>query len=183
MQCIQTDIADVLIFEPKLFSDERGLFFESFHQTKFNEYVGREIVFVQDNESVSKAKVVRGLHFQAPPFAQGKLVRVIKGSVIDIAVDIRKESPTYGKSVKVHLDAENRRQLWIPEGFAHGFVALEDDTVFQYKCTNYYHQPSETSLLWNDTTLNIDWGIPENSAILSAKDAGAPTFNDFKSPF
>ena len=183
MQCIQTDIADLLIFEPRLFSDDRGLFFESFHHQKFNEMVGRVVQFVQDNESVSKAMVVRGLHFQAPPFAQGKLVRVISGKVLDVAVDIRKDSATYGKSVVVELSAENRRQFWIPEGFAHGFVSLEEGTIFQYKCTNYYHQPSEESLLWNDPELNIDWGISDKSAILSVKDAEAPNFNDFKSPF
>ncbi|MFY7990777.1 MAG: dTDP-4-dehydrorhamnose 3,5-epimerase [Fluviicola sp.] len=183
MQCIQTDIADLLIFEPRLFSDDRGLFFESFHHQKFNEMVGRDVQFVQDNESVSKAMVVRGLHFQAPPFAQGKLVRVISGKVLDVAVDIRKDSATYGKSVVVELSAENRRQFWIPEGFAHGFVCLEEGTIFQYKCTNYYHQPSEESLLWNDPELNIDWGISDKSAILSVKDAEAPNFNDFKSPF
>jgi dTDP-4-dehydrorhamnose 3,5-epimerase len=127
--------------------------------------------------------VVRGLHFQAPPFAQGKLVRVIKGSALDIAVDIRNGSPTYGKSVSILLNAENRKQLWIPEGFAHGFVSLEEGTIFQYKCTNYYHQPSERSILWNDPMLNIDWGIAKENAILSAKDAEAPSFKDFISPF
>lgn len=183
MQSIPTEIADLLIFEPRIFSDDRGLFFESFHQNKFNELVGREVQFVQDNESLSKAMVVRGLHFQTPPFAQGKLVRVVQGSVLDVAVDIRRNSPTYGKSVSVLLTASNRRQFWIPEGFAHGFVALEDDTIFQYKCTNYYHQPAEQSLLWNDPSLNIDWKISEKNAILSSKDAAAPNFNDFKSPF
>ena len=183
MNCIQTDIAEVLIFEPKLFSDDRGSFFESFHQSKFNEFVGRPVTFVQDNESESKAMVVRGLHFQAPPFAEGKQVRVIKGSALDIAVDIRNGSPTYGKSVSILLNAENRKQLWIPEGFAHGFVSLEEGTIFQYKCTNYYHQPSERSILWNDPVLNIDWGIAKENAILSAKDAEAPSFKDFISPF
>jgi dTDP-4-dehydrorhamnose 3,5-epimerase len=183
MQCIQTDIAEVLIFEPKLFVDDRGSFFESFHQATFNECVGRPVTFVQDNESKSNAFVVRGLHFQAPPHAQGKLVRVVRGSVLDVAVDLRTKSPTYGKSVGVLLNAENRRQLWIPEGFAHGFVSLEDNTVFQYKCTNFYNHSSEQSILWNDDTLNIDWGISKNNAILSPKDAEAPRFKDFVSPF
>ena len=183
MQCTKTEISDLLLFEPRIFSDDRGLFFESFHQDRFNEAVGMEVSFVQDNESVSKKFVVRGLHFQAPPFTQGKLVRVVQGSVIDVAVDIRKDSPTFGKAVHVHLSAENRRQFWIPEGFAHGFVSLEEGTIFQYKCTNYYHQPSEQSLLWNDPDLSIDWGIPLDQAILSGKDAEAPRLREFTSPF
>lgn len=183
MQCTKTEISDLLLFEPRIFSDDRGLFFESFHQDRFNEAVGMEVTFVQDNESVSKKFVVRGLHFQAPPFTQGKLVRVVQGSVIDVAVDIRKDSPTFGKAVHVHLSAENRRQFWIPEGFAHGFVSLEEGTIFQYKCTNYYHQPSEQSLLWNDPDLSIDWGIPLDQAILSGKDAEAPRLREFTSPF
>lgn len=183
MQCTKTEISDLLLFEPRIFSDDRGLFFESFHQDRFNEAVGRDVSFVQDNESVSKKFVVRGLHFQAPPFTQGKLVRVVQGSVIDVAVDIRKDSPTFGKAVHVHLSAENRRQFWIPEGFAHGFVSLEEGTIFQYKCTNYYHQLSEQSLLWNDPDLSIDWGIPLDQAILSGKDAEAPRLREFTSPF
>jgi dTDP-4-dehydrorhamnose 3,5-epimerase len=181
MTAIPTDIKDVFIIEPIVLKDERGVFFESFQQQKFNELIGAEITFVQENESISKKDVLRGLHFQKPPFAQGKLVRVIAGSVIDVAVDIRKNSPTYGKHVAVELSAENKRQLWIPAGFAHGFVALEDDTVFQYKCTNYYNKAAEDALLWNDETLGINWEIQQ--PILSPKDELATTFNSFISPF
>jgi dTDP-4-dehydrorhamnose 3,5-epimerase len=181
MTAIPTDIKDVFIIEPIVLKDERGVFFESFQQQKFNELIGAEITFVQENESISKKDVLRGLHFQKPPFAQGKLVRIIAGSVIDVAVDIRKNSPTYGKHVAVELSAENKRQLWIPAGFAHGFVALEDDTVFQYKCTNYYNKAAEDALLWNDETLGINWEIQQ--PILSPKDELATTFNSFISPF
>ena len=181
MTAIPTDIKDVFIIEPIVLKDERGVFFESFQQQKFNELIGAEITFVQENESISKKDVLRGLHFQKPPFAQGKLVRVIAGSVIDVAVDIRKNSPTYGKHVAVELSAENKRQLWIPAGFAHGFVSLEDDTVFQYKCTNYYNKAAEDELLWNDETLGINWEIQQ--PILSPKDELATTFNSFISPF
>ena len=181
MTAIPTDIKDVFIIEPIVLKDERGVFVESFQQQKFKELIGAEITFVQENESISKKDVLRGLHFQKPPFAQGKLVRVIAGSVIDVAVDIRKNSPTYGKHVAVELSAENKRQLWIPAGFAHGFVALEDDTVFQYKCTNYYNKAAEDALLWNDETLGINWEIQQ--PILSPKDELATTFNSFISPF
>jgi dTDP-4-dehydrorhamnose 3,5-epimerase len=181
MKAIPTDIKDVFIIEPRVFQDERGLFFESFQQETFNDLIGRKLTFVQENESISKKGVIRGLHFQNPPHAQGKLVRVIKGSVLDVAVDIRKDSITYGKSISVVLTSENRRQLWIPEGFAHGFVALEEDTIFQYKCTNYYNKASEDALLWNDSTLAIDWKIDQ--PILSPKDEIAPTFDQFQSPF
>lgn len=181
MTAIPTEIKDVFIIEPIILKDERGVFFESFQQQKFNELIGAEITFVQENESISKKDVLRGLHFQKPPFAQGKLVRVIAGSVIDVAVDIRKNSATYGKHVAVELSAENKRQLWIPAGFAHGFVALEDDTVFQYKCTNYYNKAAEDALLWNDETLGINWEIQQ--PILSPKDELATTFISFISPF
>jgi dTDP-4-dehydrorhamnose 3,5-epimerase len=181
MKAIPTDIKDVFIIEPRVFQDERGLFFESFQQETFNDLIGRKLTFVQENESISKKGVIRGLHFQNPPHAQGKLVRVIKGSVLDVAVDIRKDSITYGKSISVVLTSENRRQLWIPEGFAHGFVALEEDTIFQYKCTNYYNKASEDALLWNDSTLAIDWKI--DHPILSPKDEIAPAFDQFQSPF
>lgn len=181
MTAIPTEIKDVFIIEPIILKDERGVFFESFQQQKFNELIGAEITFVQENESISKKDVLRGLHFQKPPFAQGKLVRVIAGSVIDVAVDIRKNSPTYGKHVAVELSAENKRQLWIPAGFAHGFVALEDDTVFQYKCTNYYNKAAEDALLWNDEALGINWEIQQ--PILSPKDELATTFISFISPF
>ncbi len=181
MTALPTTIKDVIIIEPLVFQDERGAFFESFQQDKFNEFIGQKLTFVQENESISKKGVVRGLHFQKPPHAQGKLVRVIKGSVLDVAVDIRKDSLTYGKYISVVLTSENRRQLWVPEGFAHGFVALEDDTVFQYKCTNYYNKASEDALLWNDKTLAIDWKVDQ--PILSPKDEIAPAFDQFNSPF
>jgi dTDP-4-dehydrorhamnose 3,5-epimerase len=181
MTALPTAIKDVIIIEPLVFQDERGLFFESFQQETFNDLIGRKLTFVQENESISKKGVIRGLHFQNPPHAQGKLVRVIKGSVLDVAVDIRKDSITYGKSISVVLTSENRRQLWIPEGFAHGFVALEEDTIFQYKCTNYYNKASEDALLWNDKTLAIDWKVDQ--PILSPKDEIAPAFDQFNSPF
>lgn len=181
MTVLPTAIKDVIIIEPGVFQDERGVFFESFQQEKFNELIGQQLTFVQENESISKKGVVRGLHFQTPPHAQGKLVRVVKGSVLDVAVDIRKDSLTYGKYISVVLSSENRKQLWIPAGFAHGFVALEDDTVFQYKCTNYYNKASEDALLWNDKTLAIDWKVDQ--PILSPKDEIASTFDQFKSPF
>lgn len=181
MTAIPTDINDVIIIEPMVLKDDRGVFFESFQQQKFNDLIGDAITFVQENESISKKDVLRGLHFQKPPFAQGKLVRVISGSVLDIAVDIRKNSSTYGKHVAVELSAENKRQLWIPAGFAHGFVALEDDTVFQYKCTNYYNKAAEDALLWNDEALGINWEIQQ--PILSPKDELATTFISFISPF
>ncbi|HRP54376.1 MAG TPA: dTDP-4-dehydrorhamnose 3,5-epimerase, partial [Fluviicola sp.] len=135
----RTSIEDVILIKPTLFGDDRGYFFESFHQQKFNEFVGKQINFAQDNESKSSKNVLRGLHFQAPPFAQGKLVRVIQGSVLDVALDIRKSSKTYGQFVSFVLSADNKMQAFIPEGFAHGFLTLEDQTIFQYKCTNYYH--------------------------------------------
>jgi dTDP-4-dehydrorhamnose 3,5-epimerase len=181
MTFVPTELNDVIEIIPRVFVDDRGAFFESFQQEKFNEAVGRNVIFVQDNESISKKNVVRGLHFQIPPFAQGKLVRVIQGAVMDVAVDIRKNSPTFGQHVKRLLTAENKHQLWIPEGFAHGFVALEDATIFQYKCTNYYHSASEQSLLWNDHDLAIDWGITQ--AIVSEKDTTASLFHSFLSPF
>lgn len=181
MTITPTDIPEVLLLTPRIFTDDRGAFFESFQQEKFNAAVGHPVTFLQDNESISAKRVVRGLHFQKPPFTQGKLVRVIKGAVLDVAVDIRKESPTYGQHVKVLLSGENRLQLWVPEGFAHGFAALEDDTIFQYKCTHYYDAGSEQSLLWNDPDLGIDWEVA--SPILSAKDAIAPTLVELNSPF
>lgn len=181
MNIIKPDIEGLLIITPRVFEDERGAFMESFNKQKFDEAVGREVNFVQDNQSVSKKGVLRGLHFQSPPFAQGKLVRVIKGAVIDIAVDIRKNSPTYGDYVAVELTAENNEQFWIPEGFAHGFVALEDETTFLYKCTNYYAPQSEGTLLWNDPSLNIDWGISD--PIISEKDAIGQEFSNFVSDF
>ena len=170
MKLIKTDIEGVFIIEPKLFEDDRGYFFESFSESKFRELSGLNTTFVQDNESRSKEGVVRGLHFQLPPFAQSKLVRVVQGEILDVAVDIRRGSPTFGRSVAVVLSAENHRQLFVPRGFAHGFVVRRGDAVVQYKCDNYYAPECEGSILWNDTDLAIDWGISPESAILSAKD-------------
>ncbi|PIE87092.1 MAG: dTDP-4-dehydrorhamnose 3,5-epimerase [Bacteroidetes bacterium] len=180
MTITKTEIEGLLILEPRVFKDDRGLFFESFNEKLFEAEAGN-IRFVQDNQSVSKKGVLRGLHFQNPPHAQGKLVRVAKGSVIDVAVDIRRDSPTYGKHVAVELSAENNKQFWIPAGFAHGFVALEDDTIFCYKCTDYYAPECEGSLLWNDETLKIDWGI--DTPLVSPKDEVAPTFTNFETSF
>ena len=170
MKLIKTDIEGVFIIEPKLFVDDRGYFFESFSESKFRELSGLNTTFVQDNESRSKEGVVRGLHFQLPPFAQSKLVRVVQGEILDVAVDIRRGSPTFGRSVAVVLSAENHRQLFVPRGFAHGFVVRRGDAVVQYKCDNYYAPECEGSILWNDADLAIDWGISPESAILSAKD-------------
>lgn len=177
----RTSIEDVILIKPTLFGDDRGYFFESFHQQKFNEFVGKQINFAQDNESKSSKNVLRGLHFQAPPFAQGKLVRVIQGSVLDVALDIRKSSKTYGQFVSFVLSADNKMQAFIPEGFAHGFLTLEDQTIFQYKCTNYYHPQSEGSILWNDSALSIPWNVEQ--PILSLKDEKGMLLKDFHSPF
>lgn len=177
MNIIETDIKGVVILEPRIFKDERGYFFESFSQKEFEEKVCKT-VFVQDNESKSCYGVLRGLHFQKPPFAQSKLVRVIKGSVLDVAVDIRKGSLTFGKHVAVELTAENKRQFFVPRGFAHGFVVLSEEVVFQYKCDNFYSPQCEGALVWNDTALGIDWKIPENEIILSEKDKYHPNLVD-----
>lgn len=169
MNVIKTEIEGVVIIEPKVFGDERGYFFESFSQREFEEKVCKT-VFVQDNESKSKYGVLRGLHFQKPPYAQAKLVRVIKGKVLDVAVDIREESPTFGKHVAVELSEENKRQIFIPRGLAHGFAVLSDEAVFQYKCDNYYAPDYEDGISWNDPQLGIDWKIPVEDVILSEKD-------------
>ena len=166
MNIIKTSIEGLLILEPRIFIDSRGYFFESFSQRKFDEKVGK-ITFVQDNESKSTYGVMRGLHFQCPPFSQTKLVRCVKGSVLDIAVDIRKGSPTYGQHVAVELTEENHRQIFIPKGFAHGFAVLSETAVFQYKCDEFYHPESEGGISILDETLNIDWRIPTDKAILS----------------
>ncbi|NWC65288.1 dTDP-4-dehydrorhamnose 3,5-epimerase [Cedecea sp. P7760] len=173
MNVIKTAIPEVLIFEPKVFGDERGFFFESFSQRIFEEAVGRPVAFVQDNHSKSRQGVLRGLHFQRGEHAQGKLVRCTAGEVFDVAVDIRQGSATFGQWVGVHLSAENKRQLWIPEGFAHGFVTLSDTAEFLYKATQYYAPSSEGSILWNDESIGIDWPISQ-APELSAKDAVAP---------
>ena len=169
MKIIETAIEGVVIIEPRLFKDERGYFFESFSQREFEEKI-RKISFVQDNESKSSYGVLRGLHFQKPPYAQSKLVRVIKGAVLDVAVDIRKGSPTFGKHVAVELTEENHLQLFIPRGFAHGFSVLSQEVIFQYKCDNFYEPQSEGALEWDDSDLNINWRIPTNQIILSEKD-------------
>ena len=182
MNIIKTSIEGLLILEPRIFIDSRGYFFESFSQRKFDEKVGK-ITFVQDNESKSTYGVMRGLHFQCPPFSQTKLVRCVKGSVLDIAVDIRKGSPTYGQHVAVELTEENHRQIFIPKGFAHGFAVLSETAVFQYKCDEFYHPESEGGISILDETLNIDWRIPTDKAILSDKDTKHPLLKDFDSPF
>lgn len=169
MEIIKTAIEGVVIIEPRIFKDERGYFFESFNQKEFEEKVCKT-TFVQDNESKSSYGVIRGLHFQKPPFAQSKLVRVIKGSVLDVAVDIRKGSPTYGQHVAVELTEENHRQFFIPKGFAHGFAVLSDEVIFQYKCDEFYHPECEGAIAWDDPELGIDWRIPEGKAVLSEKD-------------
>ena len=182
MNVVKTDIDGVVIIEPEVFGDNRGYFFESFSQRDFDAKVG-EIRFVQDNESKSRYGVLRGLHFQKPPFAQSKLVRVISGSVLDVAVDVRKGSPTFGKYVAVELTGENHRQLFIPRGFAHGFAVLSDEVVFQYKCDNFYAPHSEGAIAWNDPALGIDWRVPSDKVILSEKDAKHPLLADADIPF
>ncbi|MFM5177621.1 dTDP-4-dehydrorhamnose 3,5-epimerase [Aeromonas caviae] len=173
MNVIKTAIPDVLIFEPKVFGDERGFFFESFNHKLFEEAVGYPVSFVQDNHSKSSKGVLRGLHYQLPPHAQGKLVRCVAGEVFDVAVDIRKSSPTFGQWVGVHLSGENKRQLWIPEGFAHGFVTLSETAEFLYKTTNYYHPESDRGIIWCDNFIKIRWPI-NALPILSQKDSEQP---------
>lgn len=182
MEIIKTNIEGVVIIEPRIFKDDRGYFFESFSQREFEEKVC-ETTFVQDNESKSSYGVLRGLHFQKPPFAQSKLVRVIKGAVLDIAVDIRKDSPTFGQYVSVELTGQNYRQFFIPRGFAHGFSVLSDEVVFQYKCDNFYSPQSEGSIAWDDPDLDIDWHIPADKVILSEKDSRHPRLKDLPNFF
>ena len=179
MKITTTAIVGVVILEPEVFGDERGYFFESFSQREFEEKVCKT-TFVQDNESSSRYGVLRGLHFQKPPHAQAKLVRVVKGKVLDIAVDIRKGSPTFGHHVSTELSGENKRQLFIPRGFAHGFAVLSDEVVFQYKCDRYYVPHSEGGILWNDPALGIDWKLPEEDVILSEKDKKNVLLNELK---
>lgn len=182
MEVIQTNIKGVVIIEPHLFKDDRGYFFESYSERDFNKQVG-EIHFVQDNESKSSYGVMRGLHFQRPPFTQSKLVRCVKGAVLDVAVDIRKGSPTYGQHVAVELTEDNHRQFFIPRGFAHGFAVLSPEAIFQYKCDNFYHPEADGGISILDTSLGIDWRIPTEHAILSEKDTKHPLLKDFDSPF
>lgn len=180
MKIIETGIEGLYEIEPRVFTDDRGYFFESYNKQVFAD-LGIDANFVQDNQSLSHTGVLRGLHFQKPPFAQGKLVRVITGAVLDIVVDIRKNSKTYGKYHAVELTEENKKLFWIPEGFAHGFTTLRDHTIFAYKCTNVYHKNSEICLLWNDKTLQIDW--QNHSPILSEKDHFGEKFDAFQSSF
>ena len=182
MEVIKTNIDGVLVIEPKVFEDARGYFFESFSQREFEQKV-RKINFVQDNESKSVYGVMRGLHFQTPPFSQSKLVRCVRGRVLDVAVDIRRGSPTYGQHVAVELSEDNHRQFFIPRGFAHGFAVLSEEAVFQYKCDNFYHPEADGGISILDSSLGIDWCIPTEHAILSDKDTKHPLLKDFESPF
>lgn len=177
MNVIKTEIEGVLILEPRIFEDSRGYFFETFNQKEFDEKVGH-IEFVQDNESKSSFGVVRGLHFQRGEHAQAKLVRVVKGTVLDVAVDIRPGSPTFGKHVAVELTAESHRQFFLPRGMAHGFSVLSDEAIFQYKCDNFYNKESEGAIAWDDPDLGIDWGVPPVDVILSEKDRNHPRLKD-----
>lgn len=183
MEVIKTEIEGVFIIEPKVFGDSRGYFFESFNAKEFKAKTGVDINFVQDNESRSHYGVLRGLHFQTPPYAQSKLVRVVKGRVVDVAVDIRKGSPTFGKYVSVELTEDNHRQFFIPKGFAHGFVVLSEDAIFQYKCDEFYHPEAEGALMWNDPDVNIAWPIKAEVIELSAKDQKHPYLKEFETPF
>ncbi len=182
MEVKQTAIPGVAIIEPRVFNDARGYFFESYSQREFEEKVGK-VNFVQDNESMSSYGVMRGLHFQRPPFTQAKLVRCVRGRVLDVAVDIRKGSPTYGQHVAVELTGENHRMFFIPKGFAHGFAVLSETAVFQYKCDEFYHPESEGGICITDQALGIDWRIPMEQALLSEKDTKHALFCDFDSPF
>ena len=182
MTFTETAIKDLFVIEPKIWKDNRGYFFESYNQKLFKD-AGIDADFVQDNQSLSQRGALRGVHAQADPYAQGKLVRVIQGSVLDIAVDIRKNSPTYGRYVSIELSGENQLMFWVAPGFLHGFLTLEDDTIFAYKVTNLYDKPSEIGVLWNDPDLNIDWGINQADIILSEKDLQLPLFKDFNTPF
>ena len=177
MEVIKTEIEGVVIIEPRIFKDDRGYFYESVSQREFEEKVCRT-TFVQDNQSKSSYGVVRGLHFQKPPYSQSKLVRCIKGAVLDVAVDIRKGSPTFGKYVAVELTEDNHRQFFVPRGFAHGFAVLSGEAVFQYKCDNFYNKESEGSVAWNDPELAIDWRIPAEKVLLSEKDKQSKTISD-----
>lgn len=183
MRVIATGLEGVVIIEPDVFKDNRGYFYEAFNEQRFVEATGIDTHFVQDNESRSATNVVRGLHFQLPPYAQSKLVSVVCGKILDIAVDIRRGSSTFGQYVSVELSGENHRQLFIPRGFAHGFVVLEGDAVVRYKCDSYYAPSAEGAIRWDDPTLNIDWSIDSNSAILSEKDANSPLLDECEELF
>lgn len=183
IEVVKTEIPGVLIIEPKVFGDDRGYFMESFNAREFAEKTGVDITFVQDNESKSRLGVLRGLHFQLPPYTQSKLVRVVKGKVIDVAVDIRKGSPTYGKYVTCEMTEENKRQFYVPKGFAHGFCVLSEEAVFQYKCDDFYHPEAEGAIAWDDPDIAIQWPLEAEKVILSEKDKHHPNLKDFESPF
>lgn len=181
MQIEKTRFRDLLVIQPSVFADERGAFQESFNEARFRIETGLNLTFVQDNESVSKRNVIRGLHFQIPPKGQAKLVRVSRGSVLDVAVDLRRTEPTFGKYYSQVLSGENATQLFIPEGFAHGFLVLEDNTIFSYKCTNYYSKELERSIRWNDPSIAINWGC--DTPLLSNRDEQAMLLSEFETPF
>ncbi|ASU32825.1 dTDP-4-dehydrorhamnose 3,5-epimerase [Mucilaginibacter xinganensis] len=182
MKITETGIKGLLVIEPRIFKDDRGYFYESYNKDKYTE-AGISVDFVQDNQSFSNKGAVRALHGQANPFAQGKLVRVVTGRVLDVAVDIRKSSPTYGKHFSIELSGENKLQFWVPAGFLHGFSVLEDNTIFNYKVNNYYDKDSEIGVMWNDPNLGIDWGLAPGEALLSPKDELLSSFESFVSPF
>ncbi len=182
MNFIETEVKDCYIIEPKVFGDHRGYFFESFNQKQFEEHI-RKIEFVQDNESKSSYGVLRGLHFQLPPFNQAKLVRCVQGEVLDVAVDLRKDSPTYKKYVAVKLSSENKRQLFVPRGFAHGFVVLSEEAVFSYKVDNWYSAEHDSGISWNDPEINVDWQIALDKVVLSGKDELLKPLSETESPF
>ncbi len=181
MEIIKTKFKGLFVLKPRVFKDDRGYFFESFNRKKFADLTGVTTNFVQDNQSLSQKGVLRGMHFQKPPHAQAKLVRVITGAVLDVVVDIRQNSPTYGAHYAIELSDQNHHQLYIPEGFAHGFLTLSDHTIFSYKCSDYYHPETEGALLWNDPKLNINWGT--ENPLVSEKDRNAAIFDSFQSPF
>ena len=180
---IKTGIEGVFVIEPKVFGDERGYFLESFNAKELAEKTGIDVTFVQDNESKSRYGVLRGMHFQLPPYTQSKLVRVVKGKVLDVVVDIRKCSPTYGKYEMCELTEDNHRQFFVPKGMAHGFAVLSDEAIFQYKCDDFYHPEAEGAIAWNDPQLGIEWPIASTDVILSEKDKHHPFLKDFESPF
>lgn len=183
MEVVKTAIKDVLLIKPRVFGDARGYFFESFNVREFAEKTGLQVTFVQDNESLSHYGVLRGLHYQLPPYTQSKLVRVVKGNVLDVAVDIRKGSPTFGHRVAVTLSADNHYQFFLPKGIAHGFSVLSDEAIFQYKCDEFYTPQSEGAIAWDDPDLNIDWQLPIDKILLSEKDRNHPRLRDITSPF
>lgn len=182
MRFIKTKIKDLIIIEPEIFGDERGYFIESYNKKKFEDIIGKAS-FVQDNESKSSKGVLRGLHFQKPPYDQAKLVRCIEGKVLDVAVDLRNGSKTYGQHIAIELSSENKKQLFVPRGFAHGFLVLSESAVFAYKVDNFYAPDYDSGISWNDPMLNIPWGMDKSEILVSKKDSKLPFFSDFKSPF